>query len=181
MSKSDLVCVGAIAGAHGVQGEVRVRSFTLVPEDCFAYGPLLDETGAKVLEAKSYRPAKNHFVVVTKETDTREAWEAARGNKLYVPKSALPEPDEDEFYYDDLVGMHVTHEDGRALGRVKAVQNFGADDLLEIVSTDNKTAYYLPFTKEMVPSVQMTGRQIIAAADDAYLPEDLRLAEPDQD
>lgn len=181
MKKSDLVCVGAIAGAHGVNGDVRVRSFTLVPEDCFSYGPLLDENGDVLIEPTSARPAKAHFIVRAKQTKTREDWEAMRGTQLYVPKEALPEPEEDEFYYDDLIGLSVIHEDGRDLGRVKSVQNFGSDDLLEIVAPDKKTGYYLPFTKAVVPTVSMAEKRLTAIPDESYLPEALQLPSSDQE
>lgn len=170
-SEQALVCIGAIGGAHGVQGEVRVRSFTLVPEDCFAYGPLLDENGQEVIQPKTVRPAKNHFVVVPKSTKTREDWEAMKGTKLYVPKSALPPPEEDEYYYDDLVGLTVLHTDGRDLGQVKAVQNFGADDLLEIIAPDRRSAYYLPFTNDVIPVVRLEEKEILAEPDESYCPK----------
>lgn len=175
----DKVCVGAIAGAHGVKGEVRVRSFTLVPEDCFAYGPLLDEAGQVVLEPKSARHAKNHFVVIPVEEKSREAWEEMKGTQLFVLRDALPEPEEDEFYYDDLKGLTVTHSDGRALGRVKSVQNFGSDDLLEIVAPDGRTAYFLPFTREVIPNVSLKDAVILASPEESYLPEALQI-ETDQ-
>lgn len=170
----DFICVGALAGAHGVKGEVRVRSFTLVPEDCFAYGPLLDETGKVALEPETARPAKNHFVVEAAGNRTREDWEALKGTKLYVPRDVLPEPEEDEFYYDDLLGLRVTHMDGRPLGKVKSVQNFGADDLLELVAPDGRTAYFLPFTKAVVPVVRLAEKELLAEPDEQYLPESMQ-------
>lgn len=172
-----LVCVGAIGGAHGVRGEVRVRSFTLHPEDLFAYGPLLSETGEVMLTAETARPAKNHFIVQAEEQKTREEWEAMKGTKLYVSRDALPEPEEDEFYYDDLLGLSVVHTDGRALGKVKSVQNFGADDLLEIVAPDNRTAYFLPFTKAVIPVIRLAEKELLAEPDESYLPEDLQIGE----
>ena len=181
MKKSDLVCVGAIAGAHGVNGDVRVRSFTSIPEDCFAYGPLLDEAGEILIEAKSARPAKTHFIVSARQNKTREDWEAMRGTRLFVPKSELPEPEEDEFYYDDLIGMAIVHQDGRDLGKVKSVQNFGSDDLLEIVAPDRKTGYYLPFTKAVVPTVNMAEKTLTAIPDESYLPEGLQRPDASQD
>ena len=175
------VCVGSIAGAHGVKGEVRVKSFTLVPEDCFAYGPLLDDAGNVLLEPKSAKPAKAHFIVVAKGSNrTREDWEAMKGTRLYVPREALPEPEEDEFYYDDLLGLTVTHVDGRALGKVKSVQNFGADDLLEIIAPDRRTAYFLPFTREVVPVIRLEEGELLAEPEESYLPEGLAQSEEDE-
>ena len=176
-----LVCVGAIAGAHGVRGEVRVRSFTLYPEDCFAYGPLRKADGDILLTPRTARPAKNHFVVEAVEELTREDWEALKGEKLYVPRAELPEPEEDEFYYDDLLGLKVVHVDGRALGKVKSVQNFGADDLLELIAPDNRTAYYLPFTKAVIPVVRLAERELLAEPEETYLPEDIQVQDPENE
>lgn len=176
--QSEWVCVGAIAGAHGVKGEVRVRSFTQYAEDCFAYGPLYDETGKALINPVSARLQKDHFVVTTDGKTSREAWEALKSTRLYVPRTALPEPEEDEFYYDDLIGLSVSHLDGRALGRVKAIQNFGADDLLEISAPDGRTAYYLPFTKEVIPVIRLAEGELLADPDEAFLPEDMQTGGP---
>lgn len=174
--KSDWVCVGVIAGAHGVKGDVRIRSFTQYPEDCFGYGPLHDEAGKLLVDPKSAQPQNTHFIVKTDGKTSREAWESMKGTRLYVPRVALPEPDEDEFYYDDLLNLRVIHMDGRELGRVKAVQNFGADDLLEIVTPDGQTAYYLPFTKEVIPTMRLESGELLADPDEAFLPDELQQA-----
>jgi 16S rRNA processing protein RimM len=172
--RGDWVCVGMIAGAHGVKGEVRIRSFTQYAEDCFAYGPLHDEAGRVLVDPHTARPQKDHFVVTTDGKTSRESWEALKGTRLYVPRDALPEPDEDEFYYDDLMGLRVLHMDGRALGKVKSVQNFGADDLLEIVAPDGRMAYYLPFTKAVIPVIRLEAGELLADPDEAFLPEDMQ-------
>ncbi|MCI4644687.1 MAG: ribosome maturation factor RimM [Hyphomonadaceae bacterium] len=162
--KDDLIVVGALAGAHGVRGDVRVKSFTQVPEDVFSFGPLLGEDGAVLLEAKSARPAKALFIVMPKAPRQREEWDAMKGTRLYVPRSALPEPEEDEVYVDDLVGLAVVAPDGTALGKVKAVQNFGAGDLLEIAPAGGGGAVYIPFSEEDVPEVDLeTGRLVVAS------------------
>ncbi|MFC6198157.1 ribosome maturation factor RimM [Ponticaulis profundi] len=176
------VCVGAIAGAHGVRGDVRVRSFTQYPEDCFAYGPLCSETGEVLIDPIEAKPVKNAFVVKTETSKSREDWEAMKGTRLYVPREHLPPAEEDEFYYDDLLNLTVTHVDGRALGHVKAVQNFGADDLLEIVAPDGRTAYYLPFTKAVIPTLRLEAGELLADPEESYLPEDMQIAdEPEAD
>lgn len=177
MIKGEYVCVGAIAGAHGVKGEVRIRSFTQFPEDCFSYGPLLSEKGDLLIDPATARPAKDHFVVTGKPEKSREEWEDLKGTRLYIERSSLPEPEENEFYYDDLLDLKVTHMDGRALGRVKAVQNFGADDLLEIIAPDGRLAYYLPFTKAVIPVMRLAEGELLAEPDESYLPECLQIGE----
>ncbi len=121
-----LIVVGQIAGAFGVRGEVRVRSFTDDPEAIFDYGPLLDAAGKVVLTPVRHRSLNDLFSVTAKEALQREAWEAMRGTLLHAPRAALPEADEGEIYVADLIGARVVHVDGRELGVVKTVQNFGA-------------------------------------------------------
>lgn len=159
MSKpsSDLVFVAAIAGAHGVKGECKVKSFTGEPEAAFAYGPFLDAQGKTLFTPARHRRAKDAFVVAFKENLTREQAQAARGTKLYVPRSALPALDEDEFYHSDLLGLKVQALDGAPMGRIKAVHDFGGGDLLEIVdSPDRRGAWMIPFTREQVPHISIS-------------------------
>lgn len=156
--------MGALAGAHGVRGDVRVKSFTAEPEALFGFGPLLDEAGKPLLEAKSVRLAKDHFIVTPKAPLQREEWDALKGTRLHVPRSALPDPDEDEIYIDDLVGLSVVDTDGAPLGKVKAVQNFGAGDLLEIAPTGGGSAVYIPFTEEDVPELDLQAGRVIVAS-----------------
>lgn len=167
MSKTDqkdLIVVGALTGAHGVRGDVRVKSFTADPEALFGYGPLLDEAGTVMLEAKSVRPAKDHFIVTPHSPRQREEWDAMKGTRLYVPRSVLPAPEEDEIYVEDLVGLTVVDSDGTPLGKVKAVQNFGAGDLLEIAPAGGGSAVYIPFTEEDVPELDLDAGQVVIAS-----------------
>ena len=126
-----LIVVGALKGAHGVRGEVRVKSFTADPEDLFSYGPLTDEAGRIVLTPLSARPGNDHFIVKAREQKQKEEWDALKGTLLHVARAQLPSADEGEFYIEDLVGLEVCSVGDVAEGRIKSVQNFGADDLLE--------------------------------------------------
>lgn len=173
-AKPDLVVVAQIGGAHGVRGHVRVRSYTEYAEDCFAYGPLLNESGEVVFTAKSFQENKDGFVVWPHENRQREEWMAMKGELLYVPREALPEPDEDEFYFEDLIGCKVVHEDGRELGKVMQVHNFGADDLLELKSPLG-TDYMLPFTLEVIPEVDVKAGRLTAKPEEQYLPDAIRI------
>ncbi|MEM0985534.1 MAG: ribosome maturation factor RimM [Pseudomonadota bacterium] len=166
-ANDSFVTIGAITGAHGVRGDVRVISFTQHPDDLFAYGPLHDREGVTVLEVKSYRPAKAHFVVTPTVTRSREAWEAMKGTQLCVRRSALPPADEDEFYHDDLVGLIAVDTAGSRLGRVKAVQNFGAGDLLEIAPERGKPVL-VPFSETDVPVLDLDKRVLVIAAWDEW-------------
>ncbi|MEQ1780458.1 MAG: ribosome maturation factor RimM [Hyphomonadaceae bacterium] len=171
MSDDDkLIVVGQIAGAFGVKGEVRVRSFTDDPEAIFDYGPLLDAAGKVVLTPMRHRSLNDLFSVTAKEALQREAWEAMRGTLLHTSRAALPETDEGEVYVADLIGARVVHVDGRELGVIKTVQNFGAGELLEIKPATGQT-YLLPFTEENFPEIHVAGRVLTAAPDEALLPE----------
>jgi 16S rRNA processing protein RimM len=172
-----LIVVGQIAGAFGVRGEVRVRSFTDDPEAIFDYGPLLDAAGKVVLTPVRHRSLNDLFSVTAAEAHQREAWEAMRGTLLHAPRAALPEAEEGEVYVADLIGARVVHVDGRELGVVKTVQNFGAGELLEITPPMG-ASYLLPFTEENFPGLDMDARVLTAAPDEALLPEDPNRTDP---
>ena len=155
------ICIGQCAGAFGVRGEVKVKSFTEVPEDIFGYGPLLDEKGVPLLIPISHRAVKNAFAVKCKDIDTREQAQELAGKKLYVRRADMPEPDEDEFYFEDLIGLEVKTTDGRRMGKVLAVHNYGAGDLLEISGHKDQPQFFHPFTKTAVPKVDIGGGRIV--------------------
>lgn len=158
---ADLVLVGAVVGAFGVHGDVRVRTFTASPEGVAGYGPLLNKAGQVVLTPKRMRALPEGLALSAPEVASREAAQALKGTGLYVPRSALPPTEDDEFYHVDLIGCAVEGLDGTALGTVKAVQDFGAGDLLEVRGPDGKD-WYLPFTKAAAPLVNVAARRIVA-------------------
>lgn len=157
---TELICIARIAGAFGVKGEVKIKSFTENAEDCLGFGLLLGEDGAAVLTPKSYRPVKDGFAIICPEVSTPEQANALRGTELFTQADNLPETDEDEFYYSDLVGMQVKTVDGKNAGNVVAVHDYGAGDLLEIKPKEGGSFYH-PFTKEAVPKVDMKARRVI--------------------
>lgn len=158
---SDLVQVGRVAGAFGVRGEVRITSFTAEPLALVDYKTLVREDGSPALTLTSGRAAKGGVVARAAEVETREQAEALRGLKLYIPRDVLPEPDEDEFYVTDLIGLAVQTPEGEPLGTVKSVQDFGAGDLLEIQPAGG-ASWYLPFTREAVPEVRIAEGVVVA-------------------
>lgn len=160
MPADSLICVAAIAGAFGVKGEVKLKSFTQNPEDCLIYGPLLGEGGQVALTVTASRLHKDFVIVRAEEVVTREQAQDLKSTKLYVPREALPEPDEDEFYYSDLVGLEVKSTDGKRIGKVSAVHEFGAGDMLEIKPED-APSFFHPFTKDAVPKVDITAGRVI--------------------
>ena len=156
--------LGTIVAPHGVRGLVKVRSFTDNPSDIVSYGPLQDAQGRNV-ELRLRGPTKGGLLAAVLGVNDRDAAEAMRGVKLYVPREALPATDdEEEFYYTDLVGLAVETADGTMLGRVKAVHDFGAGDVLEVVFEAGGSEL-LPFTREMVPVVDLAGGRLVVAGD----------------
>ena len=170
-TKSDLVVVGAILGAHGVRGDVRVKSFTADPEALFDYAPFLSEDGDELLVPLTARPAKDHFVVTPESPRQKEEWDALKRTRLYVPRMALPDTDEDEFYIDDLVGLDVFVGGEAKIGSVKAVLNHGAGDLIEIQRLERGKPVLVPFTLEDVPVVDLAQGRIVVANFDLWQDE----------
>jgi 16S rRNA processing protein RimM len=161
-SQDRLIQVGRVAGGFGVRGEVRITTFTEDPLALKAYGALLREDGSPGLTLQSARAAKGGIIARAKEIETKEQADAMRGLKLYVPRAALPEPDEDEFYLTDLIGLAAVTPEGESLGRIKAVPNFGAGDILEIDPGDGRPTWYLPFTRDAVPEVHIGEGRVVA-------------------
>ena len=159
---SGLVLVGRVGGAFGVRGEVRIAAFTEDPLALARYRALRREDGSPALTIATARVAKGGIIARCPEIVDKEAADALRGLSLYVPREALPEPEEDEFYLADLVGLAVETPEGAALGRVKAVHDFGAGDILEIEPADRRASFYLAFTREAVPTVDIPGRRLVA-------------------
>jgi 16S rRNA processing protein RimM len=161
MDHARLVLVGQVAGAFGVRGEVRVTAFTQHPASLLDYGPLLDAAGKPALTLLSGRSDKGAFVGRAREVATREEAAAMRGLRLYIPRERLPEPDDDEFYVADLIGLSAVSPTGQALGRVKSVHNFGAGDLLEIEPPGGAATWWAPFTRTVVPEVRLSRGEVV--------------------
>lgn len=160
-SATDRVCLCLVAGAHGVAGEVRLKTFTDADEDVAAYGPLEDENGARRFEILALRPGKSGPIVRLKGVADRDAAEALKGIRLYVARARLPETAENEWYYADLIGLEAVDVAGHLLGEVTAVQNFGAGDLLEIKRPAGKGSVLVPFRAAVVPEVDIAGSRVV--------------------
>jgi 16S rRNA processing protein RimM len=156
----DLVCLACVATAHGVRGHVRLRCFTERPEDALAYGPLIGRRDGRSYDIKLVGSAKDGLLAHIMGVDDRDAALALRGVELCVPRSALPEPSEDEFYITDLIGLDARLPDGRRFGTVRQCANFGAGDVLDVVTDDGRLVS-LPFDSATVPSVDLAARQIV--------------------
>jgi 16S rRNA processing protein RimM len=164
------VCVAAIAAAHGVQGLVRLKSFTTVAADCIAYGGLSTEDGRRCFMPKLIGMHKGQLLVRFDGIDSRTQAEALRGIRLYVPRAALPPIDDDEvFYHADLIGLAAVLADGSVLGTVRAVFDFGAGDSLEIVRATDDARVLIPFTRAAVPKIDRNAGMLTVVPPDGLL------------
>jgi 16S rRNA processing protein RimM len=155
------ICLGQIGAAHGLRGEVRLRSFTSDPAAITGYGPLETEDG-RVFEIEAMRPAKDHFVARLSGVADRNAAEKLANLKLYVPRERLPQTNEpDEFYHADLVGLAVVDRAGKNLGSIIAVHNFGAGDLIEVRPEAGGNTELIPFDAANVPAVDLDAGKVV--------------------
>ena len=155
------ILVGAIAGAHGVRGEVKIKSFTADPKAIGRYGALSDEAGTRRFELTVTGSAKGSVVARIAGIGDRDRAEALKGMRLYVARDALPPPDgPEEFYVADLVGLAAVRPDGTPLGRVAAVDNYGAGDVVEIALAEGGSRV-LPFTRQVVPVIDIAGGRLV--------------------
>jgi 16S rRNA processing protein RimM len=152
--------LGVITGAHGVKGRVRIKSFTAEAEAIASYGPLSDERGERRFTVEVTGTSKGTLLAVIEGVDDRDAAEALRGTRLYVERAALPEPDDEEFYQADLIGLAALYRDGSTLGKVVAVHDFGAGASLEIEDAAGKTLL-VPFTNAAVPAVDIRAGTLV--------------------
>jgi 16S rRNA processing protein RimM len=167
--RSDLVRVGAITGAHGIKGEVKLRSFTSNPDQIANYGPLTTTSGATV-EIETLRMQKDGFIVRLNGVSNRNAAEALKGQELFIARKTLPEVEEDEVYMHDLIGMKAKLGD-ETLGHVVRVVNFGAGDLLEIERGENEDTVFVPFAESYVTEIKRGPKRIVLDLPEGYLDE----------
>ena len=166
------VCVARIGAAHGVRGAVKLWTFTEDPLAVQSYGPLLTKDGTQQFEISSVRAAKDHLVATFKGIATRTDAEKLNGIELYVPRERLPDTDGDEYYHADLIGLAAVSAADEPLGRVVAIHNFGAGDIIEIAPPRGATML-LPFTNAVVPTVDVEGGRVVIE-----LPQEIEGEEP---
>ena len=166
----NLICVGAIMGAFGVRGEVRLKSFCADPSAIETYSPLTTESGESY-ELTIMRSVKSGFGARLSGVQDKDAADALRGTRLYAQRDDLPTLPDDEYYHSDLIGLEVLDTGGVRLGKVKTVLDFGAGDILEIVGKDLKEPAMLPFTLANVPTVDLKAGKIIADPPEGMFPE----------
>ena len=160
------ICVARIGAAHGVRGAVKLWTFTEEPIAVKHYGPLVTKDGSRRFEVTQAREAKGHLVATLKGIATREEAERLNGIELYIAREKLPETDDDEYYHADLIGLAAVNATDEPIGRVLAIHNFGAGDIIEIAPPQGATML-LPFTNAVVPTVdRANGRVVIELPDE---------------
>ena len=157
------VLLGHISTAHGIRGDVLVKTHTVEPASIASYGALTDAAGQAPLKLKVLRVTPKGVVARVAGVADRNGAEALRGRELWVARSAMPEPSEDEFYHADLIGMAAFDEAGAALGTVIGIENYGAGDLVEIRGATGGATELVPFTKAFVPVIDFANRRIVVA------------------
>jgi 16S rRNA processing protein RimM len=154
------ICVARIGAAHGVRGAVKLWTFTEEPLAVMKYGPLATKDGARRFEVTHAREAKGHLVATLKGVATREDAERLNGVELYIARAKLPATAEDEYYHADLIGLAAVTAADQPLGRVFAIHNFGAGDIIEIAPAHGATLL-LPFTNAVVPTVDLASGRVV--------------------
>jgi 16S rRNA processing protein RimM len=154
------VCLGIVTGPHGVRGAVRIKSFTEAPEDVARYGTLTDGTAVRRFELRLIGISKGVLIARLSGVEDRDQAEALRGLRLYLPRSALPETEAEEFYHADLIGLEAVLGDGTPIGQVRAIHDFGAGDTLE-VARPGAAPVMVPFTRAVVPSIELAAGRLV--------------------
>ncbi|HLN10307.1 MAG TPA: ribosome maturation factor RimM [Xanthobacteraceae bacterium] len=168
------VCVARIGAPHGIRGEVRLHAFTEDPMTVAKYGTLEAEDGSRRFAIDKVRPGNGFLVARLAGINDRNAAEQVKNCRLFVPRDRLPElADADDFYHTDLIGLSVVDRAGNDLGTVAAIHNFGAGDLVEVKPVSGQTVL-LPFTKAVVPVVDLAARRLVADPPDGFIPPPTR-------
>jgi 16S rRNA processing protein RimM len=161
VAEANRILLGRIAGAHGIRGEVLIKTFTQAPESIGAYGPLSDKAGKRTFEIRSVRVTAKGVVARLKGVADRNAAEAIKGVELYVVREKLPAAAEGEFYHADLIGLAAVDRGGKVIGEIVAVHNFGAGDLIEVRLVGSAKTEFIPFTDDAVPEVDIAARRAV--------------------
>jgi 16S rRNA processing protein RimM len=154
------ILLGRIAAAHGVRGDVLIKTFTERPQDIAAYGPLDDGAG-RTFKLKVIRVTPKGVIARIEGLGDRNAAEALKGAALFVDRSRLPPPDDGQFYHADLIGLAAVDPEGQPVGEVVAVYNHGAGDLLEVRLADTGKTELVAFTDAFVPEVDLRARRVV--------------------
>ena len=162
------ICVGQFAGAHGVRGLVKLRSFTAEPKAIFGYAPLFSEDGGRIFKIALKSAAKDMFIAFVEGVADKESADGLRGDRLYVTRDVLPKTRKGEYYEADLAGLLAVDAAGKAYGRVLAVHDYGAGVFLEI-GLSKKDSFMLPFKDAFVPEVDLADEKMLISVPEGWV------------
>ncbi|RCK41071.1 16S rRNA processing protein RimM [Thalassospira profundimaris] len=170
----DFVCIGMITAPHGVRGAVRVKSYTVDPDNLVGYGPLFDAKGKQKFKLSPVGHVRDQLIAKIEGVNDRDGAERLRGTRLHIPRTALPDTEtEDEFYLADLVGLKAIHVDGSTFGTVRGVADFGAGDVIEIALEESRgKVVVLPFTRAVIPDVILSERKLVVNPPEGLLQDE---------
>ena len=171
MPEHSRIVLGVITGVHGIQGEVKLKSFTADPGAIASYGPL-DASNGTTLEIKSLKVHKGFFRARIEGVTDRNAAEALKGLELSISRDRLPEPEQDEVYHTDIVGLSVVDTTGAEIGTAVGVVDFGAGELLELKLQDIKSTVLIPFNTQTVPDINLDAGTLTINPPDGLLDND---------
>ncbi len=154
------ICVGVVAGSHGLQGAVKIKSFMVEPSDIGAYGPLTDKNGARKFEIDLLSISEKNLIAKLSGVTDRNSSEAIKGLELFLTRDLLPKLDKDEFYYSDLVGLSVENTEGEVIGVVGSVDNFGAGEIMEVNMKDGAVEL-LHISRKVVPEIDLRNKRVV--------------------
>lgn len=175
--KENSILLGVITGAHGIQGAVKIKSFTADPADVAAYGPVSDKAGQRAFKLKIVGEQKGLVIASIDGIRDRNAAEMLRGVELYVPRDRLPPAEDGEYFVEDLIGMEIASQDGTLLGTVKGVHEFGAGPIIEIAFSDGREELY-SFSHANFPEVDVLARRISFCPPEVLIVGDTPGSEP---
>lgn len=161
MDPKRLILLGEIISAHGIKGEVKIKTFTANPADIASYGTLRDKSGQQQFKIHSLRVTPKGVIAHFSEIDDRTSAEKLHNVKLYVKRSQLPPTENESYYHEDLKGLNACTGDGKLLGQVTGVFNFGGGNLIEITSPEKQETFLVPFNETFVLTVDLAGGKII--------------------
>ncbi len=154
--------MGVVHSAHGIKGQVKIKVFAASPTSFLEYAHFIDKEGEKTFVLKDAYLFKEDIIVATlKGIHDRNQAERLKGTEFYIPRELLPSVEEEEYYYQDLIGLEVHSQAGDSLGIVASVYNFGSGDLIEINLSHSREVVVLPFTKEAIPTISISEKYLV--------------------
>ena len=167
---TDLVLIASIGAPQGIRGEIRLNYHGDNPENLNDYGLLCNSDRTRWFEIKSLRIQNYKVIVQFEQINDRNQAKELTGTDLYVPRHKFPNTDDDEYYHVDLIGLVVIDVNGKEIGKVAAIVDFGAGDLIEICARDFKS-FYIPFRREIITEVNLKDGFITLDPPEGLVPE----------